>query len=41
MCGRATTKKLAKSVVANIEEVARLRGCKCGGIMAALGRASR
>jgi len=41
ICGKATTKKLAKSVVANIEEVARLRGCKCGGMLAALERASR
>jgi hypothetical protein len=32
-CGRATTKKLAKSVVAKREDVSRLRGWRCGGIM--------
>lgn len=32
-CGKTTTKKLAKRVVANKEEVKRLRGCMCGGIV--------
>jgi hypothetical protein len=32
-CGNATTKKLAKRVVANKEEVSRLRGWRCGGMM--------
>lgn len=31
--GRTTTKKLAKRVVANREDVKRLRGCMCGGIV--------
>jgi hypothetical protein len=35
MCGKATTKKLAKRVVANNEEVTRLRGCRCGGMVTA------
>jgi hypothetical protein len=36
ICGRATTKKLAKSVVANKEDVTRLRGWRCGGMTVAL-----
>jgi hypothetical protein len=32
-CGKATTKKLANSVVANREDVNRLRGWRCGGIV--------
>lgn len=32
-CGRATTMKLATSVVANREEVMRDRGWRCGGGM--------
>lgn len=35
-CGSATTKKLAKSVVANREDVSRLRGWRCGGMMCGL-----
>ena len=31
-CGKATTKKLANRVVANREDVNRLRGCKWGGM---------
>lgn len=31
-CGKATTKKLANSVVAKREDVSRLRGWRCGGI---------
>jgi hypothetical protein len=34
MCGRATTKKDAKSVVAKREEVRRERGWRWGGIVA-------
>lgn len=30
-CGKATTKKLAKRVVAKSEDVRRLRGWRCGG----------
>jgi len=33
MCGKATTKKLAKSVVAKREEVSLLRGWRWGGMM--------
>jgi hypothetical protein len=33
ICGNATTKKLAKSVVAKREDVSRLRGCRWGGMM--------
>jgi hypothetical protein len=35
-CGRATTKKDAKRVVAKREEVRRERGCRCGGIFPSL-----
>lgn len=32
-CGRATTKKLAKTVVIKRDEVMRDRGWRCGGAM--------
>ena len=32
-CGKPTTAKLKKSVVANKEDVSRLRGWRCGGMM--------
>lgn len=37
MCGKTTTKKLAKTVVANSDEVMRDRGCRCGGGIASDG----
>lgn len=37
MCGSATIKKLAKSVVAKRDDVVRLRGWKCDGIFSLLG----
>lgn len=33
MCGSPTTRKLASSVVAKIEDVMRERGCRWGGIV--------
>lgn len=33
MCGKATTKKLAKTVMPKSDEVMRDRGCRCGGGM--------
>lgn len=38
MCGRATTKKLATTVVAKSEDVIRDRGCRCGGMADSGGR---
>lgn len=37
MCGIATTKKLAITVVANSDEVMRDLGCRCGGIVVKCG----
>ena len=34
MCGIATTKKEAKTVVAKRDDVRRLRGWRCGGMFA-------
>ena len=33
-CGKATTKKLASTVVAKSDEVMRDLGCRCGGMTA-------
>jgi hypothetical protein len=41
ICGIPTTKKLAKRVVTNRDEVSRDRGCRCGGMMNSLRARSR